>query len=107
MNIPAEKWYSAVKKRTSRRQYYKKLIEKRKIKALQSFIKDVNEEFTGLRIQLIPKNVDDVFTGIVGNYGKVSGAPAYLAFIADPEVEYVQEKLGYAGEAVILEATSL
>ncbi len=107
MNIAAEKWYSAVKKRTSRRQYHKKLIEKRKIKDLQTFIKAVNEEFFGLRIQLIQKSVEDVFTGVVGNYGKVSGAPAYLTFIADPELKHAQEKLGYAGEAVILEATSL
>jgi hypothetical protein len=107
MNIPVEKWYSAVKKRTSRRQYHHKLIEKRKIKDLQSFIKDVNEEFSGIRIQLIKKDVDDVFTGVVGNYGKISGAPAYLAFIAEAEVEHAEEKLGYAGEAVILEATSL
>jgi hypothetical protein len=107
MNIPAEKWYSAVKKRTSRRQYHHKLIEKRKIKKLQSYIDDVNDEFSGVRIQLIKKDVEEVFTGVVGNYGKVSGAPTYIAFIADPEVEHSEEKLGYIGESVILEATSL
>lgn len=107
MNIPAEKWFSAVKKRSSRRQYYEKIIEKRKLKHLEEFIAELNEEFSSINIRLIRKAVDDVFTGIVGNYGKISGAPAYIAFIGQKDGEHVEEKIGYAGESVILEATSM
>ncbi len=107
MNIPAEKWFSAVKKRSSRRQYHKKIIEKRKLKHFEEFIADLNEEFSDVNIRLIRKAVDDVFTGIVGNYGKISGAPTYLAFIGQKDGKHVEEKIGYTGEAVILEATSM
>jgi len=107
MEIPAEKWYSAVKKRSSRRQYYNKVIEKRKWKALSELVKELNNEFPGVRIKLVKRDIEDVFTGIVGRYGKVSGAPAYIAFIGDKNCNHIEEKIGYTGEALILEITSL
>ena len=49
----------------------------------------------------------DVFKGILGSYGKVSGAPAFIAFIGDMRASSVQEEVGYTGEGIILEATAL
>lgn len=49
----------------------------------------------------------DIFKGIIGGYGKVSGAPAFVAFIGDMRAHSVQEEVGYTGEGVILEATAL
>lgn len=49
----------------------------------------------------------DVFKGIIGGYGKVSGAPAFIAFIGDMRAPSVQEEVGYTGEGIILEATAL
>ena len=49
----------------------------------------------------------DIFKGVVGGYGKISGAPAFIAFIGDMRAPSVQEKVGYTGEGVILEATTL
>ncbi len=49
----------------------------------------------------------DIFKGIVGGYGKVNGAPAFIAFIGDMRAPSVQEEVGYTGEGVILEATAL
>ena len=49
----------------------------------------------------------DVFRGIVGSYGRIDNAPAYVAFIGDIYSSHVQEAVGYTGEGIILEATAL
>jgi len=48
-----------------------------------------------------------VFKGAIGSYGKIKGAPAYVAFIGKLEDPNIQEKVGYIGECLILEATSM
>jgi hypothetical protein len=48
-----------------------------------------------------------VFKGIIGSYGRVKGAPAFIAFIGDMDDPFIQEKVGYTGEGIILEATAL
>jgi len=50
---------------------------------------------------------DDVFKGIIGAYGKIRGAPHMIAFIGDTRDRHVREKIGYYGEAIVLEATAL
>jgi len=107
MKIPAERWYQAVKERSSRRQFKSKIIEKSKIKKLSSLIEKINEEFEELRIILVQKEVEEIFTGLLGSYGKISGALAYLAFVGQKNAPRIKEKIGYGGEAVILEATAL
>lgn len=49
----------------------------------------------------------DIFRGIVGGYGKVTGAPAFIAFVGDMRAPSVHEDVGYTGEGIILEATAL
>ena len=53
------------------------------------------------------ESVKDVFKGIIGSYGKVKDAPAFIAFIGNMDSASVQEEVGYTGEGVILEATAL
>jgi len=55
----------------------------------------------------VTESVKGVFRGIVGSYGKIKDAPAFIAFIGNVESAFVQEEVGYTGEGVILEATSL
>jgi hypothetical protein len=50
---------------------------------------------------------DKVLRGIAGSYGKVKGAPSLIAFIGDINDHYVNEKIGYTGEGIILEATAI
>lgn len=107
MEIPAEKWYQALKERSSRRQFYSKIIEKAKIKQLNDLIEKINDEFDDLRIILVQKDVKEIFTGVLGSYGKITGAPAYLAFVGREDIPYIEEKIGDGGEAVILEAAAL
>jgi nitroreductase len=107
MEIPFSRWYLAVQSRRSRRHFdLKRPIESDSLAALEK----VCSEFTPYphaRAYLITNPSKDIFKGIVGSYGKVSGAPAFIAFIGDMRAPYVQEETGYTGEGIILEATAL
>jgi nitroreductase len=105
MEIPFQRWYEALLNRRSRRLYKPKPISDQ---VLDRFTAACNEfrPFDTARAVLI-RHSEDVFKGIIGAYGKVRGAPFFLAFIGDTGDRYVQEKVGYTGEGVILEATSL
>ena len=63
--------------------------------------------FPQARAELVAQSPDRIFRGAVGPYGKVKGAPALIAFIGDMEDPHIQEKVGYMGEGIILEATDL
>jgi hypothetical protein len=63
--------------------------------------------FPQARSRLASDSVDGVFKGIIGSYGRVKGAPAFIAFIGDMDDPFIQEKVGYTGEGIILEATAL
>jgi hypothetical protein len=63
--------------------------------------------FPEARAELIREPAAGVFKGIIGSYGRVTGATAYLAFIGDLASARVQECTGYTGEGLILEAARL
>ncbi len=48
-----------------------------------------------------------VFKGIIGAYGKIKGAPFFIALVGDARDPHVHEKVGYTGEGIVLEATAL
>lgn len=60
-----------------------------------------------IRTDCQPEPPDDILKGAFGSYGKVKGAVAYVAFVGNMSSASVQEKVGYTGEGIILEATSL
>jgi len=43
----------------------------------------------------------------MGLFGKIEGAPSFVAFIGNMESPYVQEEIGYTWEGIVLEATAL
>jgi hypothetical protein len=107
MDIPFSRWYPVIEKRRSRRHFEAgRLIEPDKLSALdrvcQQFV-----PFPAARTCLATESVEDVFRGIVGSYGKIKDAPAFIAFIGNMDRPSVQEETGYTGEGVILEATAL
>jgi hypothetical protein len=59
------------------------------------------------RVALVAHPSADIFTGIVGSYGKVKGAPHVLVFIGDERSDFADQHVGYTGEAIVLEATVL
>ncbi|MGM0602548.1 MAG: nitroreductase family protein [Bacillota bacterium] len=107
MEIPAERWFKSIFDRESRRKFDSRKIEKEKIERLQNLIDEVNDFLPGVKIIMVEKKIENIFTGIIGSYGKITGAPVYLAFIGNKAVPHIDENIGYGGESLILEATSL
>lgn len=107
MDIPFSRWYPAIEKRRSRRHFDPgRPIEPEKLSALDLACKQF-VPFPGARSCLVNEPGNNVFKGAVGSYGKVKGAPSFVAFIGNMENASVQEKAGYIGEGIILEATAL
>jgi nitroreductase len=106
MDIPFSRWYDAIAIRRSRR-----LFDSGPVPAdLLIKINTICEEFRpfeGVRAVFVNQSVDQVFKGAIGHYGKIKGATAIIAFIGDNSDLHVKEKVGYVGEGIILEATSL
>ncbi|MBN1630231.1 MAG: nitroreductase family protein [Thermoleophilia bacterium] len=104
--MPAVEWTTAISRRHSSRTLDGTPIDPALLDRLESFCAGLpaNEVARVVVIRTLP---DGLFTGIVGSYGRVRGAPAALVFVGAETHPAVQESVGYLGEAVILEATSL
>ncbi len=107
MDIPFSRWYPAIEKRRSRRHFdATRPIEPDKLSALDLICKKF-VPFPEARTCLVTDSVNGVFKGIIGSYGIVKDAPAFIVFIGNMDSPSVQEKVGYTGEGIILEATAL
>ena len=106
MTIPYEKWYGAIATRKSRRVYGTRQINPADLKRLEEHCHDFRP-YPEVRSVLVTTNPDLIFKGAVGTYGKIKGATALAAFVGAMEGPQVNEKLGYLGESLILEATSM
>ena len=106
VSLPVHQWYEAIGVRRSRRHYDGRPVEPSLIKKLRVLCAEFTP-FPGTRAVIIDRSPEKVFKGAVGHYGEVKGAPAYAAFVGDMREPYVQERVGYLGEAIILEATHL
>lgn len=91
-------------RRHSVRQYQDRPIEMAQRKALNAMAEAINRE-TGLHIQMI---YDDkqCFDSFMARYGKFSGVANYIALVG-PKGADLEEKLGYYGEKLVLEAQSM
>lgn len=106
MEIPYSRWYSVIAKRRSRRLFDSKPIPPDLLARLNA-VRIEFKPFTGVRAVIITQSVDNVFKGALAHFGKIKGAPAFIAFIGDMEDPNIQEKVGYFGEGIVLEATAL
>jgi nitroreductase len=107
MQIPSDRWYPVIQQRRSRRVYDPtRTIPADIINKLQSACLEFRP-FPQARAELHSGDCDAIFRGAVGTYGKIKGAGAFIAFIGDISDVNIQEKVGYIGEAIILEATAL
>ncbi|MCT8138154.1 nitroreductase family protein [Anaerobacillus sp. CMMVII] len=104
MSIRYEDWYKVIQIRRSRRTFVTKKIEDDKILTLNSAISELNGLYEGVRMIFIDQAPDTVFVGAIGPYGKITGAPAYLALIINNEGTFQFEKAGFIGQAIVLEA---
>lgn len=106
MKIPASKWYSVIKQRRSRRSFETKSLEADHLADIQSVCSDFTP-FPYCRSVVVTMSPENVFRGAIGPYGKIRGAPAFIAFIGNMENPNVQEQVGYMGEGIILEAEAM
>lgn len=107
INAYAHRWYEAIFIRRSRRKYdINKPVEPHKLEILVNMCQDFRP-FHSVRASLFEDKNQKAFVGVIGSYGKISGVRNCIAFIGDMSDPFVQEKAGYLGEAIILEATTL
>ena len=107
MKLIKEEWYRAIKVRNSRRTFQERKIKDITFDKLEKFISELNQSLTASRAVLFRSGCNEILKGVVGSYGIISGANAYLAFIGNKNESNFQAQTGYLGEAVILEATHL
>jgi len=103
--LPAS-WYQAIFIRKSSRTFHPRRPEEDKIVRLEALCRDFRP-FPGARAELVRRRPDDVFRGLVGAYGRITGASYYIAFVGTEGAPHVEEAVGYVGEALVLEATIL
>jgi nitroreductase len=107
MDIPFSRWYPAIEKRRSRRHFDPNLPIPPETLAALDKVCDQFAPFPHARSRLVTESAESVFKGIIGSYGKVKNAPAFIAFIGGMDDPFAQEEVGYTGEGIILEATAL
>jgi nitroreductase len=106
MEIPFRRWHAAIFQRRSRRQYDSTPLEPAQMNDLETICREFRP-FPEARAELINASPDEILRGAIGSYGKIKGAPTLIAFIGDMSDPHVQEKVGYTGEGIILEATAM
>jgi nitroreductase len=107
MNIPFSRWNAVIGTRRSRRQFDPtKPVPDHLLAELRTTCTEYNP-FPQAKAVLVTEGCSDVFKGVIGSYGKIKCAQAFIAFIGDMTDYYIQEKVGYIGEGLILEATAL
>jgi nitroreductase len=104
MTLP-DRWFDAISERHSYRSYSDKPIEPNKLEQLTQTCSDFS--LTEARAVVVEESFEPVSRGIVGAYGKITGAPAYMAFIGDSSLPFFQQLTGYVGEGCVLEAVTL
>lgn len=106
MEIPVESWYEAIFYRRSRRKFKPVGLPEKKFDQLSSVCQTFRP-FPEARAVLVEGPGDRIYRGFIGSYGKIEDAPGFIAFVGNMNSPRVQEAIGYTGEGIILEATSL
>ena len=96
---------SAIDKRVSRRTYLKTSLPPEAADHLRGLAQRLNEK-EGLRIQLVEDD-DALFRNFFAGYGMFSGVRHYFALVGPKDDPVLLEKLGFAGERLVLEATRM
>lgn len=99
-------WLEAARSRRSRRSFNGEKLDAAHLEALENLSRSFKPSHTA-RTVVIANAPADIFSGIVGSYGRVSGAPTALAFVGTIGAPGVDAAVGYTGEALILEANHL
>ena len=92
----------AINQRHSVRQFQDKPLEPEAVNRLNELIENCNTE-SGLHFQLV-LNEPDAFNTFMAHYGKFTNAVNYIALVGKKDLPDLDEKCGYFGERIVLEA---
>lgn len=92
----------AIDVRKSSRNYVPGPLQEEHVRILEKSIAEINEK-SGLKIQLIQNSPESFEKSYLG----IKGASNYLAMVGDRDMDHLREKIGYYGEQLVLEATTL
>lgn len=106
MEIPFDRWYEAIFIRRSRRQFQNKKLLDKDLNNLYSICENF-KPFPEAKAVFCDQAPEDIFKGAIGKYGKIKGADSFIAFIGRTDSPHINEKVGYTGEGIILEATAM
>lgn len=95
----------AIRNRHSVRSFQPRAIEPEVESRLRELINDCNDKGL-LHIQLITDDPQAFGRSLLAHYGKFSGVRNYLAMVG-PDDEELDERVGYYGEQIVLEAQRL
>lgn len=104
MEIPVDRWYEAIEYRSSRRSFEDTTLKTEDASALEELCANISDSVDDIKLVYRQNGIENVFRGAMG---KIIRPSAYVALIGDAKEPNIQEKLGYAGECIVLEATSL
>jgi hypothetical protein len=105
MQLAVERWYPVIPERHSVRSFREETIDEEVLGSVMQTGSRLT--MPGARCVVVNQPAETVLRGVIGSYGKISGAQAYMAFIVDTNHPQGMENIGYLGEAMVLEATVL
>ncbi len=100
-----KKLLEAVDIRRSRRTFSNKPLSNEHLQHLQNMVQAYNQE-SGLHMHLI-EDASEAFAGFRKSYGVFKGVRTILALIGNASDKNLEEKCGYYGELLVLEATRM
>ncbi len=105
MQLQVDRWYAAISERHSVRSFRRETVDEEVLGSLAYTCG--RSTIPGVRCVLVSQPAEKVLRGLIGSYGAITGAAAFIAFIGDTGHPLMQENVGYLGEAMVLEATTL
>lgn len=99
----ADEWFSAIPHRVSSRRFDGESVEASLLDRLEARCHQLAAAGTGAYPVLLRQAPPELFTGLIGSYGRIEGAPSAIAFVGTDDRG---REVGYIGEAIILEAAS-
>lgn len=105
-DAPVDRWLEAARDRRSRRSFDGSPLADEHLSALDEACERLRPSGNA-RCVLLRSVPEDLYRGVLGSYGRISGAPSALLFIGAAGSAEALPETGYAGEALVLEATAL
>lgn len=99
------RWHDAACRRKSRRTYTGVTAGAEQIAAFHRLCSAL-DTYDDARVVFSESPDTDVFRGMLGSYGKVTGAPHLMLMIANEKSPVSHQHAGYLGEVAVLEATA-